>query len=42
MIYVRKNPDNDDGSWDGKWNQSGNIDVNFGSLSYTMESGEWW
>ena len=42
LIYVRKNPSNDDGSWDGKWNQSGNIDVNFSSLSYVMSAGEWW
>ena len=42
LIYVRKNPENDDGSWTGKWNQSSDINVNFGSLSYTMESGEWW
>ena len=42
LIYVRKNPSNDEGSWTGKWNQSGNIDVNFSSLSYVMSAEEWW
>lgn len=42
MIYVRKNPANDSGNWDGKWNQSGNINVDFSALSYTMSAGEWW
>ena len=42
IIYVRKNPDNDDGSWDGKWNQSSDINVNFSSLSYVMSAEEWW
>lgn len=42
IIYVRKNPANDDGSWDGKWNQSSDINVNFSSLSYVMSAEEWW
>lgn len=42
LIYVRKNPANDAGNWDGKWNQSGNIDVNFSNLSRAMGADEWW